>query len=450
MTKYAVCRGLLPPGCLACLVMLAGDGRAEPPESPAANAGQRQPVLTLPAALQFALANNPSLAAQRSQLGIAAARVVIAETYPFNPVLENRIQSASGPPAAGILNVVPLEHLLLWEVEVRHQGRYRRQAAAAALSRTEWEVAAQEQVTAIDVLRAYTGLLYRREKLRLLDEALRLNERLVEDVRRLVGLGKLRTAEFIVAQTEVTDTRDLAAAGREALAAAQQDLNRALGVAEGAFAVEGELEPTPWKWGAGTLGELAATRRADLRARRLAVAEADANVRLAVANRYGNPIVGPAFTYDPTRISMIGVQVNVPLPVANTHRGEIAQSEAERAQAVVQLRRTEVAVKQELAAALARLAAAERRAGLLRTNGLPQMQRALEDMEKLFQAGEPGVDVLRVIDVRRKLLRAWDSYLDALWSVRQARIDVSAATGEPLLDVPCPAPPPAAPGPGRP
>ena len=54
-------------------------------------------------------------------------------------------------------------------------------------------------------------------------------------------------------------------------------------------------------------------------------------------------------------------------------------------------------------------------------------------MEKLFQAGEPGVDVLRVIDVRRKLLQARDGYLDALWAVRQARADLAAAVGEPAL-----------------
>src|SRR5581483_4487019 len=67
----------------------------------------------------------------------------------------------------------------------------------------------------------------------------------------------------------------------------------------------------------------------------------------------------------------------------------------------------------------------------------------VEDMEKLFQAGEPGVDVLKVIDARRKYLRARDSYLDALWSVRQARIDVSAAAGEPALSITGPPPPPA-------
>ena len=442
MTKAAVCRGLLPLGRLALtfLVGLASNGRAEPQEF-AADRPTKSSALTLQAALQFALEHNPVLAAQRKQLGIAAARVVIAETYPFNPILENRIQSASGPQSAGITNKVLLEHLLLWEVEVRHQGRYRRQGAAAALSRTEWEIAFQEQTLAIDVTRFYTALLYRQEKLQLLEESHRLNERFVEDVRRLVGLGKLRSADLILAQTEVTDSLDLVASGQESLTVARQDLNKILGSVSGAYVTEGVLEPAPWNWEPEVLGELALTRRADLRARQMAVAEAAANIRLAAANRYGNPIVGPAYTYDSSRVSSIGIQVNIPIPVANTRRGEMLQSEAERSLAIQQLRSAEFTVKQDVTAALARLNAAERRAEQSRAKRVPDVRRSVEDMEKLFQAGEPGVDVLRVIDVRRKLLKARDGYIDSLWTVRQARIDVAAATGEPALDLAKPAKP---------
>jgi hypothetical protein len=44
------------------------------------------------------------------------------------------------------------------------------------------------------------------------------------------------------------------------------------------------------------------------------------------------------------------------------------------------------------------------------------------------------VDVLKVIDVRRKVLKARDNYLDVLWALRQARGEVIAATGEPALE----------------
>ena len=442
-----MCRIRITLGNLASLFLFFQIANGQPQETKPIDPNSKPPILTLPAAVQFALENNPSLAAQRKQRGIASARVMIADTYPFNPVLENRIQSSTGPASAGITNRVPVENLLLWEVEVRGQRQIRREGAAAALSRTEWEIAYQEQLLAVDVIRTFTALLYRQEKLQVLEETLRLNERLVEDIRRLVDLGKLRSADLILAQTEVTDTLDLVASSRESLTAARQDLNRVLGQVCGSYLAEGVLLTSSWKWEADSLGELALNRRADLKARQMAVAEAATSVRLATANRHGNPTVGTIYTYDPSRVSSVGIQVNIPLPLFNQRRGEIAQSESERMLAAAQLYQAEITVKQEVAAALARLAVAEQRAEQFRTKGLPNLRRAVDDMEKLFQAGEQGVDLLRVIDVRRKLVKARDSYLDALWSVRQGRIDVIAATGEPALELEKPAssPTPAAP-----
>src|SRR5438874_2281885 len=83
----------------------------------------------------LALENNPELMALRQQHGIAAAGVVIARTYPFNPVWEDKTQANNGPLSAGITNRVSTEHLLLLELELRGQGSYRRQGATAALSR---------------------------------------------------------------------------------------------------------------------------------------------------------------------------------------------------------------------------------------------------------------------------------------------------------------------------
>jgi cobalt-zinc-cadmium efflux system outer membrane protein len=165
------------------------------------------------------------------------------------------------------------------------------------------------------------------------------------------------------------------------------------------------------------------------------------------ANRWGNPTVGPIYTYDPSGVNAFGVQFNVPLPLVNTHRGEILQSEAEQAQAVYLLRQAEVNVRQDVAAALLRLRVAEQRAEFYRGKALPQLRDALKQMEDLYRDGLGGADFVRVMDIRRKLLRARDGYLDALWAVRQAWADLLAAIGEPALGLcePSPEPQPAKP-----
>lgn len=422
------------------LLLLGTAARAETPELPAPAAAPAPEVLTLEAAVHYALENNPGLAAQRQQRGIAAARVVIADTYPFNPNLENRIQAAEGPRSSGITNRTPLEHIFTWELEWRHQGRYRREGAAAALSRTDWEVAYQEQTLAVEVIRAYVTLLYRQEKLRLIDETVRYNRQLVTDVSAQVKGGIRPATDQIVAETEVLDVLDQVGGGRESLTAARTDLYKALGVVGAAWTVEGPLEMPPVPVDPAALTELAGVRRADLQARRRAVAEAEANLRLVTANRFGNPAVGTAYTYDPTGVNMIGAQINVPLPLVNTHRGEILEARAEQAQAALQLRQAEVTVRQDVAAALARLEGAEHRAQVFRDTILPQLRTAVDTLQKGFLNNVGGADLQRLIDVRRKLLRARDGYLDALWAVRMARADLLAAVGEPVLGM-CSPPP---------
>jgi cobalt-zinc-cadmium efflux system outer membrane protein len=411
------------------------------PAAAAAPSPETPTTLSMAAALRFALENNPTLAAQRRQRGIAAARVVIADTYPFNPTLETRVQRATGPADAAVTNNYPVESLLLWEVEIRGQRRIRREGAMAALSRTEWEIAAAEQSVAAQVIKAYATLQFRRERMQLLEETLKLNEQLVKDVVRLVDANKLHQADLIRARTEVSATLDLVSVGREAETAARQDLLRALGLVDGAIDLGDPFEPAAWSPDPNVLAELATTRRADLQARKLAVTEAAANSRLATANRYGNPIVGAVYTYDPTKITMIGPQVNIPLPIANTQRGQIFQSEMEHALALDTLRQTEITVRQDVASALARLAVAERRVEQYKSRIFPDLRQAVAEIDKLFLGGDPSVDLTAVFDVRRKLLSARDGYLDALWSVRQARADLAAAVGEPALGLGLPEPP---------
>ncbi len=291
-------------------------------------------VLDLDAAVSWALRFNPDLAVQRQQHGIAAAKVLIANAYPFNPVMENRIQGATGPASAGITNSVPLEHLILWEMEVRGQGKLRRQSAAAGLSRTDWEIARQEQLLIARVLAAFSTWLYRDQKLKLFQETLRFNEQLATDVGDLMKAGKLHANDLILAQTEAQGARDFVEGAREAQVAARYDVYRVLGLVNGTFGLEGTLNVPRLALTPQALVETALQSRGDLLAKQAGIAEAEANLRLTRANRFGNPTVGPVYVYDPTRVSSVGLQLNVPLPIANLHRGDLAQRDAELALAL--------------------------------------------------------------------------------------------------------------------
>lgn len=388
------------------------------------------PVLPLDTAIRYALEHNPQLAVVRTQRGMAAAGVVLARTYPYNPVLQSVVLGAIG---SDVTNHVFNEHVLTLQLELRGQGKERRAAACAALSRTEWEIATQEMATAVSVIRAYDTVLYRQQKLQIIDETIRLNERVVEQGRRLVELGRLRPAELILANSELVTVRAQSGQGRTALAIARADLRRVLGDVSDDFAVAGELDPPLPTVDPEALIRIALQVRPDIHARAAAIEEAEARLRLQVADRFGTPALGPRYEYNESRDNFVGVVVTAPIPVLNTRKGEILQRQADVERARAELRLIEVRIAQDVQAALARLAEARKWSGQYPAEVLPNLERARQDMDQLFAQNEQGVDVLRVIGVQRNLLRATDAYLDARFEVSQAQTDVAAAVGDPAL-----------------
>jgi outer membrane protein TolC len=389
--------------------------------------------LTLDEAVAFGLRNNPEIIAQRQQRGIAAAGVIIANTYPFNPIYEGIYRGATGPPSAGITNSFTHEHRVLLEVEIRGQRGYRQEGAAAALTRTEWEIAFLETALAVRIVRAYETVLYRQEKLRLIRTNAQLNQRSADHVRELLDAGRLRGADLILARSEVYDSLALEAPGKAALASATQDLLRALGILTEGIEIEGKLQTAFPRISASQFLELARERRADLFARQTALREAEAHVRLAVADRFGNPSIGPTYERNEANASFIGAQVNFPIPVLNTHRGDIIRLESERTRAALDIAQTEAAIHRDVQAALVRLEQARANVEFYQQRLIPNLENNLKQMEKLFEQADPGVDVLKMIDIRRKLIKARDGYADAIWELSQARADLAAAVGDPAL-----------------
>jgi cobalt-zinc-cadmium efflux system outer membrane protein len=390
-------------------------------------------TLTLEQAVRLALQQNPQLAAVRQQHGIAAAGVVIAQTYPFNPSYFALVCADGGPASAGITNRVFNEHYVRLDLEVRGQGKHRRAAALSALSRADWDIATQEVTVAIATVRAFQTVVYRDLKLKVLEETVRLNERTVEQTRRLAEAGKSRASDVILARAEVDAARASLGQGRTALATAVSALQRSLGAVGSPAAAHGDLTLPTTSVNSDALTAAAVEQRPDVQSRRAAVEEAEAHLRLEIANRFGNPSIGPAAEYNETSVTFIGIVVAAPLPVLNTRKGEIQLRKAERERAVMDLSQAEIQARQDVEAALARLAQARAWAKDYQQDVLPSLERTRKELERLFAQGEPGVDALKVIEVQRRYIKAYDSALDALYEVCQATADLAAAVGDPCL-----------------
>lgn len=431
--------GQLPPGRHQPTAEVRTSALTSPPPS-------GPDVFDAEAAVQFAIQNNPMLAAFRQQRGFAQGAVVMARTYPYNPIAQLNFLGATG---IDVTNPLVQAHKITVDVELFGQRRFRKQAAYAALTRTEWDIATQELLVAVASNRAYNSVLYRQRKLEVLEDTIKLNELTVEHVKKLVDLGRLRPADLVVARTELDAASAQLGQGKAALAVARADLRRQFGTFDDTFTVKGDLDiPVP-ATDFELFAEAALEKRPDLQARKMAATEAQARHRLQVADRYGNPNLGPIYEYNETKNNFYGLQIGGPIPIYNTKTGEILQAQATLARALAEVRQFEIQAVQDVQAALARLAAARKWADSYTAEVLPNLKKATEDMNKLLEQNDPGVDVIKVIGVQRNYLRAFDAYLDALFEVSQARADLAAAVGDPALALglytpaqPAPLPPP--------
>ena len=194
--------------CAACAVAgILGLAAFVPAQTPFNRSLHRRPS-SCPARklVRYALQNNPYLMVVQQQSGFAQAAIVSARTYPFNPVYAGVLGQNGGPTNAGITNRVFNEHYVTLELELRGQGGYRRAAASATASRIEWEIAQQEMVVSIAVIRAYDTVLYRQKKLDALVETIKLNEQVAEHIRQLFEAGKMKGFDATMARVELDST----------------------------------------------------------------------------------------------------------------------------------------------------------------------------------------------------------------------------------------------------
>jgi outer membrane protein TolC len=403
------------------------------PASPAPAAPAPAQILARDAAVHFALQHNPLLRTVRSQRGFAEAAIVIAQTYPFNPVYTGYVSGASGPASAGITNVVYQEHYVTLELELCGQGGHRREAAAATASRIEWEICQQELAVSIAVIRACNAVLYRTKKLGMLDELIRINEAGVEQLRQQVDTGKAKATDLLLARIDLDALKAQRGQVQTALTIARSDLRRQLGTLDDSFLVTGDLDVSMPSTNPTSLTQLALDQRPDLKGRRAAAAEVAANERLVESNRHGNPSIGPYFQYDPLQISYWGVRVNFPIPVINKKEGEIMRARADVNQVHLGVMQLEQQVSQDVLAALGRLADTGKWAHEYSDEVLPRLAQARQELEAKFAANDAGVSLANVLTIQRGHLKAMETLLDARYEVSLAEADLALAAAEPAL-----------------
>jgi cobalt-zinc-cadmium efflux system outer membrane protein len=405
--------------------------------------------LSLPAAIETGLAQNPDLITLRESEGVSRGLLGVAKTYPFNPVLQPRFlpwgRNADGT------ETKTFYYFLLWQTfELAHQRRFREQNAAAALENTRWTIQQAQLQTVAQTEQLYFAALYQRGLRELAQRIAQVNGEVLAVVERRRQAGTASAADLAQAQLDARSSAQQARLADVLALNALLALRRQLNLPQEApLELQGELTDYVWLPVNGTelckltgpcsvfneggdvdgVAAQLASGRPDVVAARANLEAAQANLRLARAARVPNVTIGPFYEHDTFATISYGLQAQMEIPVINTGRPLVHQREAEVRQRLTAAQQLEAKATVEARTALTRYEQARRMCEQLRGESSPQLPGELKKLEAEFKSGE--IDVVRITQARTSVFQLRRSYLDSLNELAQAAAAVTAAAGLP-------------------
>lgn len=373
--------------------------------------------LTIPQALQLALAHNPELAASAAEVQIKAGASLQAGLQP-NPELAFELENFAGQGefkgTDGAEATLQLSQLL----ELGGKRDRRLQLAAFEQTIAEQELAIKRLDLTAATRAAFVQLLAAQQGLVLAEEQVRLAQGVFATVEARVSGGKVPAVELQRAEVALAVTRSAAVQAALTLSGARQALALLWGGDPQAIEAVGDLEDLPEPVALDILTARLERSPEALRWQREAAAS---RARVALARAGAVPDLTLSLGLRQFRQNDDTAMVagfSLPLPLFDRNQGGIAAAGA----ALNQSRHRQQAALAQSRAALAgshaALVAAHGQARVLREQVLPAAQRAFEAAELGYQVGK--FDYLAVADAQRTLFEVRGQHLQALTAAQLA------------------------------
>lgn len=407
--RMNLCVGLLLGGLLASL----GAEAQAPPRWPLAEA------------LDNAFAHSPVLRALQAELEEVESSLLGAKTYPYNPELALEVADRSSP---GV-STTDRGFSLSQELEIAGQRRKRIAVANEEVAAAEAAFLREKRLLAFRVESAFAEAVRSRELLAVAETDVALARDVLGFSKRRLERGAATQIDVNLAQASAGRAERRVQRDRAAYASARSRLAEIAGT-------DPALPPEPLGELAFPQGELpsleelleaAVKNRGDLGSIRRQELAAEAAIRLALAQRRPNLIVGGFLQREETTDDIFGATVGVSLPLFNRNQGRIAESRAVRERLRHERDALRLAVEQEVVTALNNLRAARAAAGYLRDQVLGTLEENVGLLQRSLAAGRIGAT--EVVTLRREFVASRREYVETLADAWLARVDLDLATG---------------------
>lgn len=422
-TKYISLRPLF----LAALAAAAPAAGGAAAQETAAGSTVNVDTLTLTIAevQRLALTRNPVYLAESQELPIASGELRQARVYRFNPQLGLNAPGSASDRALG-----EYEATLDQQIEWAGQRGLRIDAAKIGVTRAGFIVQDAARLTLSAATQAFYTALAARERLRLAEQLLVLNERLLQVVRIQALEGEISRMEANLADIEAGRSRARVLSTQREAQAMELELKRLVGlIPEQAI----RLNAPDWTIDTGALQVdslvvEALERRPDLAARTAAEEQASTLTRLARREAIPDLTLGGLVRRETEHSEpRFGIRAALPLPFWNRNQGLIAQREALARQAGLERAAAELDIRAEVVRVYQEYTSARREVEVYEESVLLPARENQQLLEAAFAAGKVGMPTL--ILLRNQLLEAELGYWEAWLAERRAAVSLQSVTG---------------------
>jgi len=410
--------------------------------------------LDLETALQWTLSSNPDLVALRQNLCVSAAAVAVARQFPMslNPTVSIDLQPwtfehNTGQGSRRLDTLVSVSWMQ--PIEFGHRISHRTAIAQAVYSQTQWNILQAVLLALVQTYKLHQTATYRREKLGVARQLAEFNVQLLQTVRRQMEAGQVAPPDLVLAEVENQSmVQRLQTADQEYLDALTE-LRRQLGLPQYADSAvpAGELKIPEGAVPADedNLTRIALESHPEINAARAQAAASHAAVCLARADRIPIPSVGPVYEHDETGTTFYGMVLSTPVFVLNSGKPLVYQREMEHGRDLAVLEQLRVRTIARVKACLVKWHQTKDLVVQVRA-ATEAIEAQTAKMERLYSGGQ--TDLLKLLQVRQRLIEAENARLDMVWQATQAYADLLMAAGAtPLIgslqaepDAPAPLP----------
>jgi cobalt-zinc-cadmium efflux system outer membrane protein len=289
---------------------------------------------------------------------------------------------------------------------------------------------------------AYVGVVTARQRLRYAQASLEGLEQILRPLGEQETVGRITAADVNRVKLQRETAELLVNDAEEALQQAKRDLATLLNIAAAdapSIEIRGSLRveappPPPIE----ALIEIALNERPDLAAYRTGLLRAEAEVRLARANRLNDVyLLTQPYTFQDNAPfgtksgTSWAVGVTIPLPVFNHNQGNIQRARINVTQTQIETENLARQIVNEVQQAEREYAISRSALERIDTRLRPAAEQVLETVKRQYDEG--SIDVIAFITARQEYNQVVRQYLDTLLRHRLSMLNLNTAVGRRIL-----------------